>query len=110
MSVKIPATRVKKSQQAPPAVSPVTTIFYPGDWNFLRTHLASSFIIIPVNCSALCDVTIYYVLALTSESKPSARNLHILPCRVLSLLCVLHGAQGQIVAEVISWHSLTCQA
>ena len=46
MSVKIPVTRVKKSQQAPPAVSPVTTIFYPGDWNFLRTHLASSFIII----------------------------------------------------------------
>ena len=46
MSVKIPVTRVKKSQQAPPAVSPVTTIFYPGDWNFLRTHLASSFIIV----------------------------------------------------------------
>ena len=53
MSVKIPATRVKKSQQAPPAVSPVTTIFYPGDWNFLRTHLASSFIIFSL--SADCN-------------------------------------------------------
>ena len=46
MSVKIPVTRVKKSQQAPPAVSPVTTIFDPGGWNFLQTHLASSFIIV----------------------------------------------------------------
>ena len=55
MSVKIPATRVKKSQQAPPAVSPVTTIFYPGDWNFLRTHLASSFIIL-ITCIRLAIV------------------------------------------------------
>ena len=80
MSVKIPVTRVKKSQ---PAVSPVTTIFYPGDWNVLRTHLASSFIILLVTCTDAKPLGSYEtktmvseLLAVSTNRKADASQLH----------------------------------